>query len=314
MRRKPVIVGIDPGTTTAIAFLNAYGEPIEVKSSKKYSKKSVIQEIRKHGSPMVLGTDKSTLPSSLQEIVTKFHCKVSVPKQDLSKEDKRDLVRPYKHLVDNNHEKDALAAALQSHKAYSKQLRKIRRRNPDRYEKVVRRELLGLGIEKAKEKRMERPKGQDLRKYQKEIKSLRKKIERLQENLEDKEEYIEELQRDINELKKEETGGERAYLESKIRKNKREKKKLKERLRELSKAFSEGSLKMMDEEQMRRKRYTESKERYEDLKRKGEEAHLVKIIFETPSKIYYTEKDHCEAKGNIVHKVLEKYRRNRGSK
>ena len=319
MNKKPLIIWIDPGATTAIAFLSAEGEPLEVKSSKKYPKEKIIKEIREKGSPMIIGTDKNPLPSSLEDVVTEFKCEVNVPDEDLSRKKKKELTEQYRDLTNNEHEKDALAAAIDSQKSYRSQLDKIKRRNPDKYSQVVRKKLLGMERdEKKKEKgeKKDRKKRSDNGEYLKEIENLKKKIDRLEEKLERKKRKNEELEREIENLK---TGKgikkQMNYLESKIKKLEHEKNKVKNELSEILKAAEQGELRTMNEDEMRNTTYTESREKFEELKEKGKKALLVKVFHQEPmernkepEKIYYREIDRIEPKKENLKGMIKRYK------
>lgn len=314
---RPIIIGIDPGTTAAIAFVDGYGEPIEVKSSRKYSKEKFIQEIREAGTPLIIGTDKSSLPSSIEEVATKFHCKVNTPSEDLSQEKKSQLVGEYTHLAGNEHEKDALASALQAYRSYASQLEKIRQRNKDNYEEVVRKKFLDLPEEGGKHtEEQKRPrtqkKSESTENYRKQVKNLQEEIKYLQSKLEDKKERVRELEDRISRLKERKGITDReALLESKIAKLKKQKREINRQLRRFAEAHGNQEIKRMNEEEMKRKRTTEDPETFQKLKEKGKEAHLVDILLETSEEMYYKEIDHCKPSEDLVKDMVSNYREKR---
>ncbi len=322
MNKKPLIIGIDPGTTTAIAFLDVEGKPLEVKSSRKFPKEKIIEEIREKGSPMIIGTDKNPLPSSLEEIVTQFKCEVNIPNEDLSREKKNELTDQHRDLIDNEHEKDALAAAIHSQKSYRSQLDKIKRRNPDKYSQIVRKKLLGMERKKKKKEKREekdRKRHSGNGEYLKEIENLKKKIDRLEKKLERKKGKNEELEREIENLK---TGKgikkQMNYLESKIKKLEHEKNKIKNKLKKILETSEQGELKTMNEEEMKNTIYTESREKFKELKEKGKKALLIDIIHQEPmkrnkepNKIYYREIDRIEPKKENLKGMIKKYKNKR---
>jgi len=317
LNKKPLIIGIDPGTTTAIAFLDPEGNPLEVKSSKKYSKEEIIRELREKGSPMIIGTDKSPLPSSLREVVTQFKCKVNVPNEDLSQERKTNLTRKYNDMISNEHEKDALASAIQAYRSYHPQLQKIKHRNPEKYEQVVRKKLL-------KEKTIEKDKKDDQEKqvpsydyekqrsYKQEIDNLKNKLKNLREQLKQSREEKKELKQEIKSLKKEKGIKEREdYLQSKILKLKNEKGKLKNKIQKILRTVEGNELKTMNEKQMRNTKYTKSREKFQELKKKGKKALLIDIVHEKPDKIYYREIERTEPSKDTIKNLIDKYKQKR---
>ncbi len=312
---KPIIIGIDPGTTAAIAFLDAEGEPIEVKSSRRYSKKEIIKQIRKKGTPLIIGTDKSSLPTTIEEVAAKFHCKVNTPDKDLSREKKSELVSEYTHLAGNEHEKDALASALQAYKSYASHLGKIKQRNKDSYEEIVREKFLDLPEETGRQEQEETKapsRSKSTENYRKQVKRLQEEVEYLKSKLEDKENQIKSLKDKLSRLKEKKGLTDReALLESKINKLKRKKNRLREKLQEFADAYDKGSIKKVDEGQMKRRRITEDPETFQELKEEGKEAYLVNILLENDEELYYEEIDHCESTGNVVKETVNKYQEKR---
>lgn len=321
MGKKPIVVGIDPGTTTAIAFLDSKGKPMEVKSSKKYSKEMLISEIREKGSPMIIGTDKNPLPSSIKDVSTEFKCELNVPEEDLSRGKKSNLTKQYKDMIDNEHEKDALAAAIQAYKSYKKQLRKIKRRNPDKYEEVVRKKLLGINERNQKDRKEinEKVKINPLEKeHRKEIKNLKEKLKKLKNRLKSEKKEKRELQKHLKDLKIGKGIKEREnYLKSKIKKLEHEKNKLKDKINEIIELMDREEIKKMTEEELEKEKYTQSKKKFKELKEKGKEAYLVKVIYErfnedkSKNEVYYKEIDRNEPSGDTLRRIIDSYKKSR---
>ncbi len=318
MKRKPLIVGIDPGTTTALAFLDVNGEVIDVESGKNYGKRKLIKKISEKGNPMIIGTDKSSLPSTMKEVVTKFKCKVVTPEEDLTKEKKNQFTEEHRELLDNDHEKDALAAAIHAYKSNRKTLRKIKEKEGKRYEEVVRKKFLGIKERKKEKKKAEEhektsKKNQvNTQKYEERTLSLQEKIKELKEEIQERKRKSKEQKTEISTLKEERGITEReAYLQSRINKLKREKEEIEDKLKTFIEAHDSGQVKKMKEKQMKRTKYTENEETFDKLKKRGEEAYLVKILHETDNEVYYREKDHCKPEGNIVKDMIQKYRETR---
>jgi len=317
LKKKPLIVGIDPGTTTAIGFLDAEGHPLETKSGKKYSKEEIIKEIREKGSLMILGTDKNPLPSALREVATQFKCKVNVPNEDLSQERKNNLTRKYNDMISNEHEKDALASAIQAYRSYHPQLQKIKHRNPEKYQQVVRKKLLKEEtIEKDKkddqEKQVPPYDHEKQRSYKQEIDNLKNKLKNLREKLKQSREEKRELKKEVKNLKKEKGIKEREdYLQSTIMKLEHEKSKLKNKIQDIIETLERDELKTMNEKQMRNTKYTESREKFQELKKKGKKALLIDIVHEEPDKIYYRQIKRNEPSKDTIKNLIDKYKQKR---
>lgn len=120
---QPLIVGIDPGTTTAYAALTLSGDLVKVESSKRFDLRTLLETVSKHGQPVVVGCDKALVPSFVRRFATQFGARVVRPKHDLTVRDKKAVVG--KKPIRNDHECDALAAAILSHRKYQPLFEKI---------------------------------------------------------------------------------------------------------------------------------------------------------------------------------------------
>ncbi len=109
-------MGIDPGTTAAVAILNLEGEPLYIHSGKNLSVEDIISSISLFGSPCIIATDVNPAPQAVDKLSRSFDCKLFVPLSDLSVEEKNTLTRTY--TFRNFHQRDALAAALKALEYY----------------------------------------------------------------------------------------------------------------------------------------------------------------------------------------------------
>ncbi|MFH1072519.1 MAG: DUF460 domain-containing protein [Nanoarchaeota archaeon] len=108
----PLIIGIDPGTTTAYAVLDLSGNIITVSSSKALDIKNTLAELLNYGKPVVVGCDKAKVPWFVDKICRSFGARLAWPREDLKKEEKKALVREQDYRAGNTHELDALSSAL----------------------------------------------------------------------------------------------------------------------------------------------------------------------------------------------------------
>lgn len=120
MSEEPIIVGIDPGNTSAVAALNLEGEEVLLESRKEFSHDEIIQEIIDTGYPIVIASDREKMPSTVEKIASSLGAERFIPEEDLSRRRKNDL-----GTGDNSHEKDAYASALHAFKQLRKRIRKI---------------------------------------------------------------------------------------------------------------------------------------------------------------------------------------------
>ncbi|PSG99411.1 MAG: hypothetical protein BRC29_04815 [Nanohaloarchaea archaeon SW_7_43_1] len=139
MNEKPLIIGIDPGNTSAVAALNLNGETEFLISRKEFSHHKIIRTIVENGYPLVIAADREEIPSTVDKIASSLGAKKFTPENDLSRKRKDKLGKG-----DNSHEKDAYASALHAYKSLSKQIRKINSRAETDSEKldVARKHLL----------------------------------------------------------------------------------------------------------------------------------------------------------------------------
>ena len=85
---------------------------------------------------LILASDRTPLPRTIKKVSAAFGCKVYSPREALSKREKEELTKSYRSL--NNHERDALAAALKAYNFFSHKLRQIKKQEGKNFEKKVR--------------------------------------------------------------------------------------------------------------------------------------------------------------------------------
>ena len=107
---RPLIVGMDPGTTLGYAFLDMDGRLLETGSAKQFPIHLLIRKAMDAGTPLFVGTDKRNVPSAVQEFAAKTGARIMAPAEDLKVQEKKIWTK--EHRLRNDHERDALAAAL----------------------------------------------------------------------------------------------------------------------------------------------------------------------------------------------------------
>ncbi len=145
--KRLLIVGIDPGTTTAYAALSLDGRLVAHGSRKGMDADAAIREVMLHGKPLAIGTDKAKTPGMVEGVAANLGARIINPPEDLPVAEKRDLTEGDPGA--NAHEKDAIASARYAHKRLEPLLRRIRSsfddqmqgREEDLIELVVRRRL-----------------------------------------------------------------------------------------------------------------------------------------------------------------------------
>ena len=120
---KPLIVGLDPGTTFGVALLDIEGNLVHVVSIRHATRKKVIEEIMKFGKPLVVATDVKPAPKTVEQISRALGCALFVPKDSLTTEQKIKLTKGYE--FETVHERDALAAVIVAYNNYKQLFKRI---------------------------------------------------------------------------------------------------------------------------------------------------------------------------------------------
>jgi len=123
-----LVVGIDPGTTTAIAALDLDGKVVHLSSSRQRPMSEVIEALYRTGKPLVIASDVREMPFSVERIRRAFSAVGYTPREDRTGEEKGELVAGYQY--GNIHERDALAAAIDAFRYYRNRLQNALRRVP----------------------------------------------------------------------------------------------------------------------------------------------------------------------------------------
>jgi predicted RNase H-like nuclease (RuvC/YqgF family) len=127
--QRPLIVGYDPGMTTGLAILDTEGNLLALYSSKNFDRMDVASFCLRYGKPVIVSTDVCTPPQAVKKLSSSFGAKMFYPPQDLSVQEKRELVRRFdSQKIKNTHERDALAAAAKAYLFYSQLLRNTKQK------------------------------------------------------------------------------------------------------------------------------------------------------------------------------------------
>jgi hypothetical protein len=128
VKPRYLIVGIDPGTTTGIAALDLDGNLLHLASSRQMNMSDVIESLYKTGKPLVIASDVEPMPFTVEKIRRAFAAVAFTPKQDTSVETKMELTAPFPYA--NDHERDALSAALDAYRQYRHRFQSLMKRIP----------------------------------------------------------------------------------------------------------------------------------------------------------------------------------------
>ncbi|MBR1368831.1 hypothetical protein RJ53_04610 [Methanocalculus chunghsingensis] len=144
-----LIVGIDPGTTMAVALLNLDGELVHLSSSRVTSIADAISLIREHGRPLIIASDKKEMPGTVEKIRRSFNAVPFLPRSDILVPEKFELASPVQY--ENDHERDAYAAAMVAYRHYKNKFASLSKRIPSgvALDEIRARVIRGRSLEQA---------------------------------------------------------------------------------------------------------------------------------------------------------------------
>jgi len=113
---RPLIVGIDPGTTTGIAAFDLEGNLLLLKSGKNLSRSDIAKIISSAGNPVIVASDINPTPRSVGRVATSFSARVIEPGETFSRKEKHNEASAYMKsggkTWKNRHERDALISGI----------------------------------------------------------------------------------------------------------------------------------------------------------------------------------------------------------
>lgn len=152
--KKPrhVIVGVDPGTTIGVAALDLVGNLVYLASTRLFGAGDLIAEISRIGKPLIIASDRAEMPFGVEKIRRAFSAVAWNPKKDILIKEKYTLLAG--HDFKNDHERDALSAAMYAYRSYKNKFGSILRRAPAGVDADELRALIvrGLSLEQALER------------------------------------------------------------------------------------------------------------------------------------------------------------------
>ena len=129
---RPLIIGIDPGTTTGIAAFDFEGNLLLIKSGKNLSRSDIARIVSSAGNPIIVASDKNPIPRSVERIATSFSARVIEPGETFSRKEKHDdasgYMKAHGKAWANRHERDALVSGLYAWKQVKRMMDRINSR------------------------------------------------------------------------------------------------------------------------------------------------------------------------------------------
>ena len=207
-RRKFTIVGIDPGTTVGIAILSLDGDLLYLKSFRGIAPDEVVKLIAEYGKPAVIASDVTPMPGSVEKIRRSFNAVPASPGIEVSAEEKIALGKTFGYS--NDHERDALTAALLTYRSYKNIFTRIEKKAPQNADleliklHVISGDSIEAAIEKVrasgeaeKPRARERPEKPEERAVDESLLKMRETIQRQGEQIQNLQEYLEDLKEEL---------------------------------------------------------------------------------------------------------------------
>ncbi len=220
-RRDPVVVGIDPGTTTAAAVVGLDGDVLDVLSTRTADTAAVIEWLIERGRPLVVGADVTPMPETVEKLRRSFDAAGWTPDRDLPVDVKKHRTREVGY--DNDHERDAIAAALGAYDAHADQFDRVAAKVPPRQNlgTVLSRVVTdGESVETVltdleddpeeaddEDEHVEReltPEEKRIRDLETQVERLQEHVDRLEETIEEKDDQIETYEEELSAARREE--------------------------------------------------------------------------------------------------------------
>ncbi|MCZ7363084.1 MAG: DUF460 domain-containing protein [Candidatus Methanoperedens sp.] len=205
-KRDYIIVGIDPGTTTAIAVLTLFGELRMLHSSRTISIPDVIEMIAEEGRPLIIASDVFPTPNAVEKIRRAFNAVLGSPEDIITTEDKIEFAKPFEYS--NPHERDAIAAAVSVFRKNRNKFEQIKRKIPagvdadEAIAKVVRGKSVDVVIQELTKKEAKKPEVETAReKKEDDASRFREILRRYEESIDEMKKYQDELKSELD-LKK----------------------------------------------------------------------------------------------------------------
>jgi len=216
--RRSIIVGIDPGITVGIAAIDLNGKVIAFHSERNMPVGEVFRFISEIGHPVVVATDVSPAPGFVEKIARSFKANLFVPRESLRVEEKNELLRSLGIKVEDDHQRDALAAAYKAYLRLKPKLEHVEarlreaglsKRADEVKALVIQGYNLGEAMQKVTRREERKPEPQteetmsvDLRPYLRKIRELEERIEFLERENEELKGIIREQRKTIERLER----------------------------------------------------------------------------------------------------------------
>ncbi|WP_459191599.1 DUF460 domain-containing protein [Halosimplex sp. J119] len=219
-RRDHVVVGVDPGTTTAVAIVGLDGEVLDVLSTRTADSAEVTEWIIERGRPVIVAADVTPMPETVEKLRRSFDAAGWTPDRDLPVDVKQHRTR--EEGYDNDHERDALAAAFGAFDAHRDQFERIAAKVPPGEEvgpvvaRVVANEESVETVlddlrddggdepdDQPQQSNEQSPEQKRISQLESQVAQLQSHVENLEETIEEKDDEIDDYERKLSEARSE---------------------------------------------------------------------------------------------------------------
>ncbi|QLH76244.1 DUF460 domain-containing protein [Halosimplex rubrum] len=219
-RRDHVVVGVDPGTTTAVAIVGLDGEVLDVLSTRTADSADVTEWIVERGRPVIVAADVTPMPNTVEKLRRSFDAAGWTPDRDLPVDVKQHRTR--EEGYDNDHERDAMAAAFGAFDARKDQFERIAAKVPPGQDvgPVVARVVAGEesvetvlddlrddggedGEEPDRPDNEQSPEQKRISQLESQVAQLQSHVESLEETVDEKDDRIDDLEGKLSEARSE---------------------------------------------------------------------------------------------------------------
>jgi len=126
-RKRPLIVGIDPGIEVGISALDLYGNIVFTTSKRGIDRDEIVNIISSYGYPIIIATDVQEVPEIVKKIAAITGSRIYSQPKPLTVEDKQRIVYNFikntEVKIENTHIRDSLAAAITAYYELEAKLR-----------------------------------------------------------------------------------------------------------------------------------------------------------------------------------------------
>ncbi len=120
--RKKLIVGIDPGTTTALVLLDLDGNLVDAKQKKPFSLSEITNYLSEQGDPVIVASDVDHPPRLVRKVAATFNSRLFYQRETLHVDKKIGMAGK---IFKEAHGRDAYAAARSAYENFQSCLKKI---------------------------------------------------------------------------------------------------------------------------------------------------------------------------------------------